>query len=151
VTSLQKDELSAMFGKIKLNGQNGITDGAELLDIVSSTIQSGGLAQAATVAVMLMKNWVVVWEKLEQGLEGIINWVENAWQKVKNKAQNFWEWLISFSIRLLKGICRSLNLFCKKSSHRQSCRGAKGCFIFSVRTYAFIFLNSSSLAPDGHT
>jgi hypothetical protein len=70
VTSLQKD---AMFGKIKLNGQNGITDGAELLDIVSSTIQSGGLAQAATVAVMLMKNWVVFWEKLEQGLEVIMN------------------------------------------------------------------------------
>lgn len=62
-----------MFGKIKLNGQNGITDGAELLDIVSSTIQSGGLAQAATVAVMLMKNWVVFWEKLEQGLEVIMN------------------------------------------------------------------------------
>ncbi len=70
MTSLQKD---AMFGKIKLNGQNGITDGAELLDIVSSTIQSGGLAQAATVAVMLMKNWVVFWEKLEQGLEVIMN------------------------------------------------------------------------------
>jgi len=91
----QKDELMAMFKKIKMNGKDGITDGGELLEVVSGSMQTGGLAQAAAVTAMLMKNWVAVWEKLQHGLEVIMNWIESAWNKVKDMARNFWGWLIS--------------------------------------------------------
>ncbi|KAE8446342.1 hypothetical protein EG329_012091 [Mollisiaceae sp. DMI_Dod_QoI] len=84
-----------IFTEIKINGREGITDGGELLRIVRGNLYGGGIAKAASITAMLIKNWVEIWEKLNRGLEVILDWIRGAWMKVKEIAKTFWEWLFT--------------------------------------------------------